>query len=544
MTRMAPPSGCHGRRARQHSRPECRHSRTFPSARPYPTAPTPSRAACPPWPPSGATRRRTRRSPAACRADTRGSSSTRSPGAWPLVLAERHGLGKDALAGVVAPHGRQAARPPPGVRPGRRRGAFAADGVHGVSHPESTELALRAKLYLQNIGGIPLVARGRGPPRRDGGRPGPGRPRRPSSGTPPREVRAVDAGPCSRGADEDLCLANSGMNAVYAAFRAVNDLQALAGRTGWVQLGWLYLDTIAILRKFTASGEDYIHVPDVMDLAALERLLAERGPGSPGWSRRCPPTRSCRPPTWPRSRALPRGTGEAHPRPVARVGVQRRLPAARRPRRDSLTKYTGSEGDVIAGLVAVNPAAPTPDFLRRGSPIIESPLPARPGAPRRADRQHAGGPRADRGEHPEGGRVPGLAPGRPDDALGARAGLARQLPAGRAVARRDRGDDLLHAARAPGRVLRPAAPAQGPELRHADDAHLPLHVPGPLRPGDDEAGRAELAANGLDPDLLRLCVGTEPADEIIGALDEALRERLSARPSAAGRGPGGSAGGT
>jgi cystathionine gamma-synthase len=36
------------------------------------------------------------------------------------------------------------------------------------------------------------------------------------------------------------------------------------------------------------------------------------------------------------------------------------------------------------------------------------------------------------------------------------------------------------------------------------------------------AGRAELAAHGLDPDLLRLCCGTEPAAEIIGALREAL----------------------
>jgi len=37
-----------------------------------------------------------------------------------------------------------------------------------------------------------------------------------------------------------------------------------------------------------------------------------------------------------------------------------------------------------------------------------------------------------------------------------------------------------------------------------------------------EAGRAELAAHDLDPDLLRLCVGTEPAAAIIGALAEAL----------------------
>jgi cystathionine gamma-synthase len=40
-----------------------------------------------------------------------------------------------------------------------------------------------------------------------------------------------------------------------------------------VQLGWLYLDTIAILRKFTAAKEDYIHVRNVMDLAELERAI-------------------------------------------------------------------------------------------------------------------------------------------------------------------------------------------------------------------------------------------------------------------------------
>jgi cystathionine gamma-synthase len=37
-----------------------------------------------------------------------------------------------------------------------------------------------------------------------------------------------------------------------------------------------------------------------------------------------------------------------------------------------------------------------------------------------------------------------------------------------------------------------------------------------------DEGRAQLRANGLDPNLLRLCVGTEPSDEIIGVLAEAL----------------------
>src|SRR6185369_6579809 len=36
------------------------------------------------------------------------------------------------------------------------------------------------------------------------------------------------------------------------------------------------------------------------------------------------------------------------------------------------------------------------------------------------------------------------------------------------------------------------------------------------------AGIAELSASRLDPDLLRLCCGTEPAAEIIAALAEAL----------------------
>jgi cystathionine gamma-synthase len=37
-----------------------------------------------------------------------------------------------------------------------------------------------------------------------------------------------------------------------------------------------------------------------------------------------------------------------------------------------------------------------------------------------------------------------------------------------------------------------------------------------------EAWRAELAASGLNPELLRLSVGTEPVEEIIAALAEAL----------------------
>ena len=36
------------------------------------------------------------------------------------------------------------------------------------------------------------------------------------------------------------------------------------------------------------------------------------------------------------------------------------------------------------------------------------------------------------------------------------------------------------------------------------------------------AGLAELSASNLDPDLMRLCCGTEPAEDIIAVLAEAL----------------------
>jgi cystathionine gamma-synthase len=42
------------------------------------------------------------------------------------------------------------------------------------------------------------------------------------------------------------------------------------------------------------------------------------------------------------------------------------------------------------------------------------------------------------------------------------------------------------------------------------------------------AGLAELSASNLDPDLLRLCVGCEPVEEIIAALSEALEHGTAA----------------
>lgn len=89
-----------------------------------------------------------------------------------------------------------------------------------------------------------------------------------------RELRRAFTG----AGDADLFVTANGMNAVHSAFAAVNAVQAPRGRTTWIQLGWLYLDTIAILQKFTADPQaDHIVLPSVHDLGALRRVLDERG---------------------------------------------------------------------------------------------------------------------------------------------------------------------------------------------------------------------------------------------------------------------------
>lgn len=75
----------------------------------------------------------------------------------------------------------------------------------------------------------------------------------------------------------DIRLCRSGMNAFYAGFRAGQAVQAARGRDLWIQLGWLYVDTIRVLERFTGGG-DCLHVfTELGDLDGLERFLGEAG---------------------------------------------------------------------------------------------------------------------------------------------------------------------------------------------------------------------------------------------------------------------------
>jgi cystathionine gamma-synthase len=441
------------------------------------------------------------------------------------ALAEKHGLGKRTLwlassrrmAGRLLAH-LQASGPA-----GTAAASFAGEGVFGVSHPESKELALLAKLYLQNIGGFISSREAEDHLSAIGAGPVPGA-EDAFKGDAQGEVLRILKPMFSGTADTDLFLANSGMNAVHAAFRAVNDLQSSKGRTGWVQLGWLYLDTIAILKKFTASGDDYIHVRDVMNLEALEKVFAERGSRIAGLVAEVPTNPLVQTPD---VAALAELCRKHSVKLILDPSLASAFSVDCLPHADvvvtSLTKYTGNEGDVIAGLVAINPAGPDADFLRRRVGIIVEPPYsrdlARLAAQIRNTREVLGRieestPRvaAFLASHPAVRTTHwALEPACRDNYLrisrspGATGGMISFTLRGKL----DTFYDRLRLPKGPSFGMRTTLICPFMYLAHYDLVTTP-------------AGRAELVANGLDPDLLRLCVGTEPADEIIGALDEAL----------------------
>src|SRR5581483_8601801 len=148
-------------------------------------------------------------------------------------------------------------------------------------------------------------------------------------------------------AETDLFLANSGMNAIYAAFRALSELQAARGRTLWIQLGWLYLDTIAILKKFSAAPADYVFLRDVFDRAAIERVFAEHGPRIAGLLTEVPTNPLIQTPDVPWLAGLARRHGAAlilDPSVASPFAVD--LLSHGDVATASLTKYTASDGDI------------------------------------------------------------------------------------------------------------------------------------------------------------------------------------------------------
>ncbi len=399
------------------------------------------------------------------------------------------------------------------------------------------ELSRRARHYLQHTGAFGssraaedwLVRHGRLPAVE---------PEREFSGSDETEgdaaahVRRSLAATFGHGlAADEIRLVPSGMAATYAAFQAVNALQAPLGRTRWVQLGWLYLDTIALLQKLTAvPAEDYLHHADVFDLDGLARLLDAHAGRIAGVFAEVPTNPLIQTPALPALAALCRARGIAL---VVDPTIASPFNLDVLPHADlvvnSLTKYTAPEGDVILGAVTVNPASPLAADLR---PLVAESAALASVYPRDVDRLAA-----------QIDATPALI-ARINETTPHVVEFLRNHPriaevfwSGHAASAASYAA-LAHGPGCVGSVITftlrpdPAFPlarfydrlriAKGPSFGLNASLICPFMFLAHYDLVTTAEGRAYLAGHGLDPELLRLSVGAEPAEELIAALAEAL----------------------
>ena len=340
-------------------------------------------------------------------------------------------------------------------------------------------------------------------------------------GVSPAPVRRALAPYLAGVAEADVLVATSGMNAVDAALAAVDAVQRPRGRRAWIQLGWLYVDSTRLLEKAVDAPHHF--VPDVRDLAAVERLLAAGDVA--GVLVEIPNNPQLETADVPALRALCDRHGALLLLDPSSVGLATVdvLPWA-----DvlacSLTKYAAADGDVMAGVLAVNPARPDAAALRAVARERLEPL------------------------HPLDTAALAAQVGRLGEVsarLSANAAeLARRLAAHPAVARVRTADTgptaaAFRAVRRPGagagalitvelrgdlrEVYDRLAVVKGPSFGLRFTLAAPFLWLAHFEQVTTEAGRAELRAAGLDPDLLRVSVGAEPTEEIWTAFAAALR---------------------
>ncbi len=335
-----------------------------------------------------------------------------------------------------------------------------------------------------------------------------------------RTIRAVLAPLLSGVGVDNILVATSGMNAVDAAIAAVDAVQRPRGRSAWIQLGWLYVDSTRLFEK--ARDAKHHFVSDVRNLAAVERLLVSGTIA--GVFTEVPNNPQLETADIPALRALcdkyeaklildPSSVGLASVDvlPFADIVVS------------SLTKYAGSEGDVMAGVLAVHPSREdTSELLavvRRRLEALHAldlvALATQIG--RMAEVTHRLSVTAAEiarrlAAHPSVARVRTADQG--PTAATYRRLLRPGAGAGALITLELRGDmrgvyDRLAVAKGPSFGLRYTLAAPFLWLAHFEEV-------------TNEQGRAKIQEAGLDPDLLRISVGLEPVEEIWAAFELAL----------------------
>ena len=174
---------------------------------------------------------------------------------------------------------------------------------------------------------------------------------------------------------EAVSITASGMNAFYAAFKAMQSRQLARGRTECLQLGWLYVDSGHILQKYLSAEETLSVEYEICDTEAILAKVESLGEALSVVVLEFPTNPFCELADLKRiSEAVWAQGGlllidpsilsvyNVNCTPYADVLVS------------SLTKYAAHTGDVMAGTVVVNEASVAYAELREGISAHAIPL--------------------------------------------------------------------------------------------------------------------------------------------------------------------------
>ena len=320
---------------------------------------------------------------------------------------------------------------------------------------------------------------------------------------------------------KDLLVCACGMNAFYAGFRAVQEAQTAKGRTKWLQLGWLYLDSGCVLKEFLSESEELECCYNAMDTDSLIEKIESCGDALACVVVECPTNPLVQVSDLGRiAEAVRRCGGVLMVDPTIASIYNVDVLAHADILVTSLTKYAAYEADVMIGALAINPRSPHygdlvlrtssyyqpaygRDLARLAHEMDKAPQAvARMGANARLLADFLSGHAAVKKVHYAGD----------SDHF---AGVARSAGSGGAMITIE-----LHAEIAP--FFDALNVMKGPSFGAEFTLVCPFMYLAHYELVTADEGRNFLRSIGIDPDLIRISVGTEPISEIIEVFEEAL----------------------
>jgi len=396
------------------------------------------------------------------------------------------------------------------------------EGIWGLAHSENPEVAQRARQFLQHTGGFlssrqaedQLVKAGLLDPEPEDSIPNDAH----------RIIRDTFGSDLDYAQPDSIILTNSGMNAIYRAFQAASDYQRTRGRTIWIQLGWLYLDTMAVIEKLGNGPGNRRVITSVEDLETLRSVVTECGAQLAGLVTEAPSNPLIQTPDLEIVADIVRSAGGLV---IIDPSVASAYNVDVFPHADlvvtSLTKYAAWEGDVIAGAILVGDDCPQADQFRADLARNTDPLYNRDAA--RLAFQIGRAPEITREIDRQAREVAAFLENQPGVERVYWAEAEDQLANFRKLLRPGGGPGALLTIDLAGplesfydRVTLP----KGPSFGITTSLLCPFLYLAHYDLVSTDQGRDHLKSNNLNPELVRLSIGTEPIDAILASLDEAL----------------------